>query len=120
MQFTLEKASIKAIVSAFKKDKLAKGVRKIERHGLHRFAGTLEARDDTLFVKSGRVSLSVKANVSVPGAFSIRDAVLRELLTTLGDERSLDVVAEPEGLRLNGSFIQLPADDFTFPLAPSH
>lgn len=61
--------------------------------------------------------LAVKAAVDVPGAFSIRDAVLRELLKTLRDERGLRVVAEPSGLRLNGSFVQFSEGDFTFPIA---
>ncbi len=118
MEFSLNKTNLAALLTAFGKDKLAKGVRKVAAHGLERIVGTLEARDGALHVKSGRVTLVVKAAVRVPGAFSIRDAVLRRLLTTFRGEPGLDVLAKPSGLMLNRSLTRFPPGDYKFPLPP--
>jgi len=115
MQFSLNKSNLTALIQAFAQDKVAKSTRKIERHGLHRVFGTFEARDDTFHVDSGRVKLALKAAVNVPGAFSMRDAVFRELLKTLRDDAGLKVVATPSGLQINGAAIQFSDLDFRFP-----
>jgi hypothetical protein len=118
MQFELNKAGVKSLVAAFRADKLAKGKRKVERHGLERFFGTVEARDGAVEVNSGRVRLRVDATVAEAGTFSVRDAVLRQLLSTMGDESLLRLVAGPAGVTINGSMIGLPADDYIFSSKP--
>jgi hypothetical protein len=114
MEFTLNKTNLHELRSAFRRDKLAKSARKVQQHGLDRFTGTFEARGDALHVMSGRVRLRIKAAVTVPGSFSIRDAVFRQLLATLSDEDRLHVVADAAGLNVNGSSITFGEGDYAF------
>ena len=43
MPFTLNKMNLGALIKAFNGDRLAKRIRKIERHGLDRVVGTFDA-----------------------------------------------------------------------------
>jgi hypothetical protein len=118
MRFSLTRTNHRALAVAFNRDKLPKSARKIQRHGIERVVGRVEARDGALHVKSGRVNLTVPAVVEQPGAFAIRDAVLRQLLKSLRDEPAIAVEAGPSGVIINGASIQFSAGDFAFPAPP--
>ena len=114
MQFEINKTNIAAMISAFNKDKLAKGVRRRDAHGLDRFMGTFEAIDGEFRINSGHLTFAVRAKVIVAGAFTMRDAVFRELLATMRDDPMVSITALSEGLKINGSIISFGADDYSY------